>query len=86
MALRLSRDPRLSNASHKPSQLTTPADPQGSKSAPAAKLGSGTGATIGQQLRLMYGEVINQGVPDRFAGILGVPDDPTDDGAKNGPS
>jgi len=37
---------------------------------------------IGQQLRLMYGEVVNQGVPDRFVEILRRLDDPTDGGSK----
>jgi hypothetical protein len=34
------------------------------------KLGSEIKAKIGQQLRAMYGDVVNQGVPDRFAEIL----------------
>jgi hypothetical protein len=34
------------------------------------KLGSEIKAKIGQQLRSMYADVINQGVPDRFAEIL----------------
>jgi hypothetical protein len=34
------------------------------------KLGSEIKAKIGQQLRTMYADVINQGVPDRFAEIL----------------
>jgi hypothetical protein len=34
------------------------------------KLGSEIKAKIGQQLRAMYADVINQGVPDRFAEIL----------------
>jgi hypothetical protein len=34
------------------------------------KLGSEIKAKIGQQLRSMYADVINQGVPERFAEIL----------------
>jgi len=34
------------------------------------KLGSEIKAKIGQQLRAMYSDVVNQGVPDRFAEIL----------------
>jgi hypothetical protein len=41
-------------------------------------------ATIGQQLRSMYGEVVNEGVPDRFAHILRGLDDPAD-GGRNEP-
>jgi hypothetical protein len=34
------------------------------------KLGSEIKAKIGQQLRAMYADVVNQGVPERFAEIL----------------
>jgi hypothetical protein len=34
------------------------------------KLGSEIKAKIGQQLRAMYADVVNQGVPDRFSEIL----------------
>jgi hypothetical protein len=34
------------------------------------KLGPDIKAKIGQQLRAMYNDVVNQGVPDRFAEIL----------------
>ncbi len=34
------------------------------------KLGSEIKAKIGQQLRTMYADVVNQGIPDRFAEIL----------------
>jgi len=42
---------------------------------PVAKLGPDIKAKIGQQLRLMYGEVVAQGVPDRFVEILRGLDD-----------
>ena len=41
-------------------------------------------AKIGQQLRSIYGEVVNERVPDRFAHILSVLDDPPD-GGRNEP-
>ena len=34
------------------------------------RLGSDIKARIGQQLRAMYSDVVNQGVPDRFSEIL----------------
>ena len=67
----------------KPSQQRTAMDLQGSKLKPVAKLGPDIKAKIGQQLRLMYGEVVNQGVPDRFVEILRGLDDPIDEGLKN---
>lgn len=39
--------------------------------AKSAKLGREVQARLGQQLRSMYDEVVNQGVPDRFADLLG---------------
>lgn len=35
-----------------------------------AKLGREVQARLGQQLRAMYDEVLNQGVPDRFSELL----------------
>lgn len=35
-----------------------------------AKLGREVQARLGQQLRAMYDDVLNQGVPDRFADLL----------------
>jgi hypothetical protein len=35
-----------------------------------AKLGRDVQARLGQQLRAMYDEVVNQGVPDRFEELL----------------
>jgi hypothetical protein len=37
---------------------------------PDAKLGRDVQAKIGQQLRAIYDEVLNQGVPDRFHDLL----------------
>ena len=35
-----------------------------------AKLGREVQARLGQQLRAMYDDVVNQGVPDRFAELI----------------
>ena len=59
---------------------------QGSDMKPVAKLGNDVKAKIGQQLRLMYDEVVEQGVPDRFTKILRSLDDPSDKGSKNEPT
>jgi hypothetical protein len=39
-------------------------------SAKPGKLGRDVQARLGQQLRAMYDDVVNQGVPDRFAELL----------------
>ena len=70
----------------KPSRQRTAMDLQGSELAPVPKLGPDIKAKIGQQLRLMYGEVLNQGVPERFVEILRGLDDPNDEGSKNEPA
>jgi hypothetical protein len=36
----------------------------------SARLGRDVQKKIGQQLRAMYDDVVNQGVPDRFADLL----------------
>ena len=36
----------------------------------SAKLGRDVQARLGQQLRAMYDEVVNQGVPDRFTELI----------------
>jgi Anti-sigma factor NepR len=53
---------------------------------PVARLGTDTKAKIGQQLRVMYDEILEQGVPERFAKILRGLDDPSDEGSKNEPT
>jgi anti-sigma factor NepR-like protein len=63
-----------------PSQRKTKTDVQGSET--VVKLGPDIKAKIGQQLRLMYGEVVDQGVPDRFVEMLKRLDDATDRGSK----
>ena len=47
-----------------------------------AKLGPDIKAKIGQQLRIMYGEIVNQGVPDRFVEILRGLDEADNEGSK----
>jgi hypothetical protein len=44
------------------------------------ELGPDIKANIGRQLRLMYGEVVDQGVPDRFVQMLKRLDDPNCEG------
>ncbi|HEY6023330.1 MAG TPA: NepR family anti-sigma factor [Pseudolabrys sp.] len=46
-----------------------------------AKLGRDVQARLGQQLRAMYDEVVNQGVPDRFNELINRLDG---DGKKDG--
>jgi hypothetical protein len=59
-------------------------DVQNPRPMPVAKLGPDIKAKIGQQLRVMYGEIVNQGVPDRFVEILRGLDGPDDEGSQNG--
>jgi hypothetical protein len=46
------------------------------------KLGPDIKAKIGQQLRLMYGQVVDRGVPNRFVEMLKRLNDPTGEGSK----
>ena len=69
----------------KPSRQRQSMKPQGSEMKPVAKLGTDVKAKIGQQLRLMYDEIVDQGVPERFAEILRGLDDLVDESSKNGP-
>lgn len=43
-----------------------------------AKLGRDIQAKIGQQLRALYDDVVNQGVPDRFTELLNRLEKPDD--------
>jgi hypothetical protein len=70
----------------KPTQQRQSAKLQGSEMKPVAKLGTEIKAKIGQQLRLMYDEIVDQGVPDRFAKILRSLDDPSDESSRNEPT
>ena len=70
----------------KPSKQKQSLKLQGSEMKPVAKLGTDAKAKIGQQLRVMYDEIVEQGVPERFAKILRGLDDPRDEGSKNEPT
>jgi len=59
---------------------------QGSEMKPVAKLGTDVKAKIGAQLRQIYNEIVDQGVPERFAKILRGLDDPKDESSKNEPT
>ena len=60
----------------KPSPRMRAMHGQRSEKNPVVKLGPDIKAKIGMQLRLMYGEVVDQGVPDRFVEMLKRLDDP----------
>jgi Anti-sigma factor NepR len=45
---------------------------------PAVRLGTDITVRVGQQLRVIYGDVMDQGVPDRCAELLKRLDDHTD--------
>jgi len=54
---------------------------------PVAKLGNDVKAKIGQHLREMYDELVEQGVPERLASILHVLDESSDEeGSKHEPT
>lgn len=40
-------------------------------------------AKIGQQLRALYDDIVQEGVPDRFADLLQRIDTPSDEGNRN---
>jgi hypothetical protein len=70
--------------SRKRSKQPDTTEAEQSQSKPAAKLGPDIKAKIGQQLRIMYGEVVSEGVPDRFVDILrGLDKDSEDQGSQN---
>ncbi len=45
------------------------------------RLGRDAQAKLGQQLRVMFDEVVSEGVPDRFDVLLRRLDEPKEDGA-----
>jgi len=53
---------------------------QKSERRPVVNLGPDIKTKIGMKLRLMYGEVVDQGVPDRFVQMLKRLDDPNCEG------
>jgi hypothetical protein len=50
---------------------------------PRGRLGRDVQSKIGQQLRAMYDDVVNSGVPDRFAEMLHKLDDHKDEKEKD---
>jgi hypothetical protein len=70
---------------NKRSQPNSPMDQHRSAAKPGAKLGSTIRGRIGQQLHVMYDEVVKQGVPPRFVEILGGLDHPNNEGSKDEP-
>jgi hypothetical protein len=68
------------NTENKPSPRLRPMYAQKSEKNHVVKLGPDIKAKIGMQLRLMYGEVVDQGVPDRFVEMLKRLDDPNYEG------
>ena len=53
---------------------------QRSEKNPVVKLGPDIKAKIGMQLRQIYGEIVDQGVPERFVEIIKRFDDPNYEG------
>jgi len=53
---------------------------QKSEKNPVVKLGPDIKAKIGMQLRQIYGEIVDQGVPERFVEIIKRLDDPNCEG------
>jgi hypothetical protein len=51
---------------------------------PRGRLGRDVQNKIGQQLRAMYDDVVNAGVPDRFTDMLRKLDDQKDDDKEKG--
>jgi hypothetical protein len=51
---------------------------------PRGRLGRDVQTKIGQQLRAMYDDVVNAGVPDRFTDMLRKLDDQKDDDKEKG--
>ena len=50
--------------------METAASRSKKETAKAGKLGREVQARLGQQLRAMYDDVVNQGVPDRFTDLI----------------
>ncbi len=70
----------MMNRENKPSQRIRATHAQKPEKNHVVKLGPDIKAKIGMQLRLMYGEVVDQGVPDRFVEMLKRLDDPNYEG------
>jgi len=69
-----------------PSRRRTRDSEERPSAGPPPKLGPDIKAKIGQHLRVMYAEIVDQGVPNRFVETLRRLDDPIEDeGSENGP-
>jgi hypothetical protein len=64
------------------SDTTMQSDTTGEKT-PSGGLNREIQAKIGQQLRAMYDDVVQEGVPDRFASLLRRLDPPATEGSRN---
>jgi hypothetical protein len=53
------------------------------ESKPAPTLGSDVMAAVGRQLRVVYADIVAEGVPEHFSEILRRLDEPSNDGSKN---
>jgi hypothetical protein len=54
------------------------------ESKPAPTLGPDIMAALGQQLRVVYADLVAEGVPEPFAAILRRLDEPSNEGSKGG--
>jgi hypothetical protein len=70
----------MMNTDSKPTSRMRVVHAQKSEKNHVVKLGPDIKAKIGMQLRLMYGEVVDQGVPERFVEMLKRLDDPNYEG------
>lgn len=66
----------------KPVGAQLPMDTTVTQKKSPAKLGRDIQAKLGQQLRAMYDDVVNQGVPDRFSDLLNRLNDNGDKGQR----
>lgn len=67
-------------STRKPGQLPEKMQTETSGGKPHTGLTREIQAKIGQQLRAMYDDVVQEGVPDRFAELLRRIDNPADEG------
>jgi hypothetical protein len=51
-------------------KIPTPAQAASGEGRPTPRLGHDIQAKIGRQLRAIYDDVVNQGIPERFAELL----------------
>lgn len=66
--------------SKKPAKPKMPMQSEFQEGCVDASLGHEIQAKIGQQLQAMYDDVVQEGVPERFANLLRLLDKPSDEG------